>query len=153
MRGATEGWELRPFDMLDYTLSSLAGLVLTQGGGLGKLATRCDRVLHHDCAAELFSGKLLNQNSMNEMLDFIHDVQLFPTIRPFSYGLGVMAIEHEKFGPVWFNVGYSLGYQSWWVYLPAMKVACTVLINQDPERMNDTIWHPVEYLIDMLVLS
>jgi hypothetical protein len=90
---------------------------------------------------------------MNEMLDFIHDVQLFPTIRPFSYGLGVMAIEHEKFGPVWFNVGYSLGYQSWWVYLPAMKVACTVLINQDPERMNDTIWHPVEYLIDMLVLS
>jgi D-alanyl-D-alanine carboxypeptidase len=104
-------------------------------------------------ASDLFSGRLLNQHSMDEMLDFIHDVQLYPTIRPFSSGLGVMAIEHEKFGPVWFNSGYSLGYQTWWVYLPAIQVACTVLINQDPERIDDTMWHPIEYLIDLLVFS
>jgi D-alanyl-D-alanine carboxypeptidase len=98
----------------------------------------------------LFGGKLLSQTSLDQMLTFIPDVKIQPEVRSISSGLGIMSIEHEKFGTVWFNVGCALG-QAWLVYLAELNLTCTVLINQLPEQMNDTLWHPVEHLLEIVL--
>ena len=101
-------------------------------------------------ASALFGGKLLSQTSLDQMLTFIPDVKIQPNVRSISYGLGIMSIEHETYGTVWFNVGCALG-QAWLVYLAELNLTCTVLINQLPYQMNDTIWHPVENLLDIVM--
>jgi D-alanyl-D-alanine carboxypeptidase len=98
----------------------------------------------------LFGGKLLSQTSLDQMLTFIPDVKIQPEIRSISSGLGIMSIEHEKFGTVWFNVGAALG-QAWLVYLAELNLTCTVLINQFPGQMNDALWHPVEHLLEVVL--
>jgi D-alanyl-D-alanine carboxypeptidase len=101
-------------------------------------------------ASALFGGKLLGQTSLDQMLTFIPDVKIQPNVRNISYGLGIMRIENGKVGTVWFNVGCALG-QAWLVYLADLNLTCTVLINQLPYQMNDTIWHPVENLLDIVL--
>jgi D-alanyl-D-alanine carboxypeptidase len=122
-----------------FTLVSTTGAIFSTAADIAKFANA------H------FGGKLLNEEYYEQMLTFIPDVKLSVDIRSFSYGLGIMRVEHERFGTVLLHPGGGYGYLAWSIYLPEKELAAAMLLNQLPQRVNDTVWHPIERILDLVI--
>jgi D-alanyl-D-alanine carboxypeptidase len=79
----------------------------------------------------LFEGKVLQQNSMNEMLRFI---EFNPVANMRAYGLGVQLYEGKfAFGTEAIgHGGANIGTSTYMVYLPEYHVSIVVMINAFP---------------------
>ena len=99
----------------------------------------------------LFGGTLLNQNSLDQMFTLIPDVTLPLLLKQFSYGLGMMSIDHEKLGTVRFSVGAAPGHFAWMIYLPDANLTCSLIINPFPNPSIDSIWYPIEHFLNIIL--
>ena len=88
--------------------------------------------LTHWCHA-LFEGKILQQQSMDEMFQF---VDFFPVSNMNAYGLGVQHYENRfSFGEKAFgHGGGNIGSTTYMVYLPVHHVSVVVSINAFPNQ-------------------
>ncbi len=85
----------------------------------------------------LFSGEVLEPESLEEMLDFV-EITDFGSEPPIftGYGLGVVAWRPELFGGH-YGYGHSgsiPGYRAFLVYLPEQQMTIAVLSNTDKEQ-------------------
>jgi D-alanyl-D-alanine carboxypeptidase len=87
---------------------------------------------------ELFTGKILNQQSMKEMLQF---VEFEPVANMRAYGLGTQVYDRtftygiEAIG----HGGGNIGTSTYMVYFPEYKVSIVVMINAFPNKGLDVI--------------
>ena len=81
-------------------------------------------------ADALFDGRVLEENSLDQMTD-IRDTGDF-----FDYGLGVMEVESASGSQKMLGHGGRIvGFQSEMWYLPADDVTIVVLVNDDTSRV------------------
>ena len=98
-------------------------------------------------ASGLFGGRLLNQNSLDQMLTFIPDVTLNGLIERFSFGLGLMGYEHDQLGTIWFSIGVTPGHYAFMIYLPDENLTCSLIFNPFPNPSLDTIFPLIEHFL------
>lgn len=65
----------------------------------------------------IFDGQLINQTSLNEMMDWKTPQHVDPAFYPIRYGLGMFEIETE-YGKVYYHSGDAIGYYANMMYLP-----------------------------------
>lgn len=86
----------------------------------------------------LFEGEVLNEQSMNEMLDF---VEFKPVSNMSAYGLGVEIFE-KRFSHGKKAIGHgggNIGTTTYMVYLPDYHISIVVMVNAFPNKTADVI--------------
>lgn len=98
---------------------------------------------------ELFEGKAIPQQYLDEMLNSIAVPEHFDDDpgRSYGYGLGVN-IAHTKFGPAYRHGGFFPGYNSIVAYFPDSDVAVAMQINTDRSAIEEHFDALVEIIID-----
>ena len=98
----------------------------------------------------LFTGKVLNQDSMNQMLDFYRaDDWCGDGVFQVGYGMGVQdfnpALIHGQ--TAWGHLGSIQGYRTILAYLPQYGLTLVVMTNTD----SDNAFSVVDRLLDVLL--
>ncbi len=69
----------------------------------------------------LFTGKLLNSQSLKEMLTPVPTPTRHPWYKNSCYGLGIMINQESKYGTMYGHGGSGPGYNTWAMHLPNFK--------------------------------
>jgi D-alanyl-D-alanine carboxypeptidase len=85
----------------------------------------------------LFSGELLSENSLKEMLTFVDGPAGLPIPEADNYGLGVARADFPWFGKVFYKGGDGLGYSSQMYYFADKGGATSVSIANSRRDQND----------------
>jgi CubicO group peptidase (beta-lactamase class C family) len=82
----------------------------------------------------LYSGRVLEKESLEQMVDFHRPTPGEPLIS--GYGLGAEELPGDFFGVkrVWGHLGWQPGYMTAMLYFPEDSASLTVLINDNNEE-------------------
>ena len=84
----------------------------------------------------LFSGQILSEASMKEMLDGQTPEYLDPGFFNIQYGLGVFKME-TPWGDAWFHSGDAIGYYANMVYFPDQNTTITWAVNGNYGKIDE----------------
>ncbi|MDF2939433.1 MAG: (Serine-type) D-alanyl-D-alanine carboxypeptidase [Gammaproteobacteria bacterium] len=119
-------------------------------GAAGALVSTPENMLDWDVA--LFNGKVINNQSLNEMLQF-NSVKTGAPLQSQSetgYGLGIARV-NTPVGMLYFAPGITPGYRSGMSYSPCTGLALSFSLNSSlmdhPEVMGDILIHSYQILL------
>lgn len=84
----------------------------------------------------LFNGKILTQESMNQMLDWQKPHEQASDGFETSYGLGIFKIE-TNYGPAYLHSGDAIGYFASMVHFPNQNVTLTWAVNGNYGKIDE----------------
>lgn len=84
----------------------------------------------------LCTGQLLNQNSMDAMMDWKTKKNPDPEFYTIRYGLGIFEIDTEK-GKVWYHSGDAIGYYANMMYFPEDGTAIAYAVNGNYGKIDE----------------
>lgn len=117
----------RWWNLIDYNDTSTTGLN-TAGGAAGAIYSTSGEMAQWYAA--LFSGQIINQQSLNELTTFVATPS--PT---YDYGLG-LSRETTQNHTYWGHGGRTWGYRSKMIYDDCMNAVVCGLTNSDPSGMD-----------------